>query len=307
TALPWTLFSCAVLGTGIMMGAAWAYESLTFGGYWAWDPVENASLVPWLILVAGLHTQLVYNSTKHSLRATFLFLILGFSFILYSTYLTRSGRLDDTSVHAFVSSGMEIQLLSLIGVFFLPAMVLFAARYRRIPHMAKEENTWSREFWMFIGSLVIFLSAIFIIGVTSLPVFNHVFGTNHVMDDDPKFVYNRIEIFIAILLGLLTAIVQYLRYKDTDSYRVVAKLWPVTAIALIVSVCISLLGNVQYEVYGTGFQDAIPPAIFAGVYFVMANLAYLITVLRGNIRRAGASIAHAGFGLLLIGILISSS
>ena len=307
TALPWTLFSCAVLGTGIMMGAAWAYESLTFGGYWAWDPVENASLVPWLILVAGLHTQLVYNSTKHSLRATFLFLILGFSFILYSTYLTRSGRLGDTSVHAFVSSGMEIQLLSLIGVFFLPAMILFAARYRRIPHMAKEENTWSREFWMFIGSLVIFLSAIFIIGVTSLPVFNHVFGTNQVMDDDPKFVYNRIEIFIAILLGLLTAIVQYLRYKDTDSYRVVAKLWPVTAIALIVSVCISLLGNVQYEVYGTGFQAAIHLAIFAGVYSVMANLAYLITVLRGNIRRAGASIAHAGFGLLLIGILISSS
>ena len=88
TALPWTLFSCCVLGTGIMMGAAWAYESLTFGGYWAWDPVENASLVPWLVLVAGLHTQVVYNSTGHSLRTTYLFLILGFTLILYSTFLT---------------------------------------------------------------------------------------------------------------------------------------------------------------------------------------------------------------------------
>ncbi len=93
TALPWTLFSCCVLGTGIMMGAAWAYESLTFGGYWAWDPVENASLVPWLVLLAGMHTQVVYNATGHSLRATYLFLILGFTLILYSTFLTRSGAI----------------------------------------------------------------------------------------------------------------------------------------------------------------------------------------------------------------------
>ena len=107
TALPWTLFSCCVLGTGIMMGAAWAYESLTFGGYWAWDPVENASLVPWLVLLAGMHTQVVYNATGHSLRTTYLFLILGFTLILYSTFLTRSGILGDTSVHAFVGSGLD--------------------------------------------------------------------------------------------------------------------------------------------------------------------------------------------------------
>ena len=121
TALPWTLFHCCVLGTGIMMGAAWAYESLTFGGYWAWDPVENASLVPWLVLIAGLHTQVVYNSTGHSLRATYLFLILGFTLILYSTFLTRSGILGDTSVHAFVGSGMDLQLILLIAVFLIPA------------------------------------------------------------------------------------------------------------------------------------------------------------------------------------------
>jgi cytochrome c-type biogenesis protein CcmF len=61
TALSWTGFSAAILGLGVMMGAAWAYESLSFGGYWAWDPVENASLVPWLTLVAGLHTNLIYS------------------------------------------------------------------------------------------------------------------------------------------------------------------------------------------------------------------------------------------------------
>src|ERR1700744_1480868 len=169
-ALPWTLFSACILGTGIMMGAAWAYEALSFGGYWAWDPVENASLVPWLVMIAGLHTMLVYNATGHSLRATYFFLITQFILVLYSTFLTRSGILGDLSVHAFVDSGMNVQLVLFVFVFLLPAYTLFISRYKKIPHIVREESVGSREFWMFIGSLVIFLSAMFIIISTSLPV-----------------------------------------------------------------------------------------------------------------------------------------
>src|SRR5450432_3426294 len=307
TALPWTLFSCCILGTGIMMGAAWAYESLTFGGYWAWDPVENASLVPWLVLVAGLHTQVVYNATKHSLRATYLFLILGFTLILYSTFLTRSGILGDSSVHAFVGSGLNLQLILLIVVFFVPAFILYIIRLKEIPHLTKEENTWSREFWMFIGALVIFLSAIFIMIATSLPVLNDIFKTKWSTGDDPKFAYNRIEIFIAIILGLLTATVQYLKYKNSSPSQVLKKLWPATAVALIISVCISVFGDIQYTQYGTGFQAAIHLALFAGIYSVVANSAYIFNSMKGRFKMAGASIAHVGFGLLLVGILISSS
>jgi cytochrome c-type biogenesis protein CcmF len=109
--LSWTCFSAAVLGTGIMMGAAWAYESLSFGGYWAWDPVENASLVPWLVLIAGLHTNLIYKHTGYSLKSTYLFYIFSFSLVLYSTFLTRSGILGDTSVHAFTGADMTPQLI----------------------------------------------------------------------------------------------------------------------------------------------------------------------------------------------------
>ena len=307
TALPWTLFSCCVLGTGIMMGAAWAYESLTFGGYWAWDPVENASLVPWLVLVAGLHTLVIYNATGHSLRTTYFFLMLGFIFILYSTYLTRSGALTDTSVHAFVGSGMDLQLKMLIVIFFIPAIILYVLRYRRIPHIVKEENVWSREFWMFIGSLVIFLSAIFISVSTSLPVINHYFGTQKAIGDDQKFWYNRIEIFIAIILGTLTAMVQYLKYKNSRPSQVLKKLLPATGIALIISICISVFGKIQYTTYGTGYQAAVHLALFAGVYAIVANAGYLFGSMKGKIKMAGASVAHAGFGILLVGILISSS
>ena len=79
-ALPWTFFSVMILGTGILMGGAWAYESLTFGGFWAWDPVENASLVPWIILVAGAHIMLINKHKPKSLFSAFLFI---FSIVYY--------------------------------------------------------------------------------------------------------------------------------------------------------------------------------------------------------------------------------
>lgn len=92
--LPWASFSAAVLGAGIMMGAAWAYESLSFGGYWAWDPVENASLVPWITLVAGLHCNLIYKKTGYSLRSTYFFLhhCIHTGFIFYFPHEKRDTR-----------------------------------------------------------------------------------------------------------------------------------------------------------------------------------------------------------------------
>jgi cytochrome c-type biogenesis protein CcmF len=306
-ALPWTLFSACVLGTGIMMGAAWAYEALSFGGYWAWDPVENASLVPWLVMIAGLHTMVIYNSTGHSLRATHFFLTTQFILVLYSTFLTRSGILGDTSVHAFVDSGMNVQLVLFVFVFLIPAYAFFVVRYGKIPHIVKEEATGSREFWMFIGSLVLFLSALFVIGSTSLPVFNLVTKKKVAIGDDAPFAYNRIEIFIAVLIGLLTAVAQYLKYKGTSWAYWWKKIWLPTAVALVISVLISVFGGIHYDKYGAGFLAAIHLALFAAVYSVVANAAYIRTGLKGKLRAAGPSIAHVGFGLMLVGILLSSA
>jgi cytochrome c-type biogenesis protein CcmF len=129
-ALSWSLFSAAILGTGILMGAAWAYEALSFAGYWAWDPVENTSLVPWLTLLAGIHTNLVARSTGYSIRSTYGFYLLSFILILYSTYLTRSGILGDTSVHSFTEMGLGFQLIVLIGTFSLIGLWLWVSRYR---------------------------------------------------------------------------------------------------------------------------------------------------------------------------------
>ncbi|MBS1947485.1 MAG: cytochrome c biogenesis protein CcsA [Bacteroidetes bacterium] len=306
-ALPWTLFAACVLGTGVMMGAAWAYEALSFGGFWAWDPVENASLVPWLVLVAALHTQVVYNSTGHSLRATYFFVIMSFVLVLYATFLTRSGILGDSSVHAFVDSGMNLQLILFIVVFLAPAFYLFIKNYKKIPHIEKEESAYSREFWMFIGSLVLFLSSLFVITATSLPVINKIFNTNWSVGADNTFAYNRVEIFIAIILGLLTAFTQYLKYKDTNRKTFLKKMALPTLIATVLSLLVSIFGGIHYNKYGPGFQTAIHLALFGAFYAVVANAGYIWTGMNGKIKAAGASVAHVGFGLMLVGILLSTS
>ncbi len=306
-AIPWAAFSGAVLATGIMMGAAWAYESLTFGGYWVWDPVENASLVPWIMMIAGLHTNLVYKSSGYSLKSTYIFYILSFTLVLYSTFLTRSGILGDTSVHAFTEQDMTTQLVCFILIFFIPAMVLYFYRSKKIPTIHKEENTYSREFWMFIGALVLCLSSIIITAKTSIPVYNKIFGTNVAEPEDPVFSYNQIQVFIAIIIGVLTAITQYFKYKNTSKNVFYKKILTPTIIALAISLCISFFGNINYDVKGAGFMVAIHIAMFAAVYGVVANFAYIWIGLKGKMKSAGASIAHIGFALALMGIIISSS
>lgn len=358
--LPWSLFALAVLGVGIMMGAAWAYESLTFGGYWAWDPVENASLVPWLILVAGIHTLLIYKHSGHSLRSTFLFMILTFIFILYSTFLTKSGILGESSVHAFTDTGMNGQLFLMIYLFawlsplitaatssrramigLLGAVLLVAARaaellnlqiadkaiapviaflgvlsgigfliheiQKQVPTITKEEASSSREFWMFIGSLVFFLTAIVISAKTSLPVFNKVFGVNIASPEDEEFAYNQIQVHVAIIIGILTAVTQYLRYKGTSRAFFCKKIWIPTIVATIVSTLIIYFGNIDYMKYGPAYLAAIWLALIASIYAVIANAAYIWFGLKGSLKLSGGSISHVGFGLVLVGILISSS
>jgi len=307
-ALPWTLFSACVLGTGIMMGGKWAYESLSFGGYWAWDPVENAAFVPWLILVAGLHCMAIFNSTKNALRASYLFIILTYLFVLYSTFLTRTGILGDTSVHSFTEAGTAMNVL--IGIYVvaisLPVFYLFFKNYNSIPSIQKEEDMSSREFWMFIGALILFLSALFVISITSLPVYNKIFGTNLADPQDREFAYNKVLVLVAVIVGLLTGVSQFLRYKNTDKKYLIKRIaWPL-GISVVGTGLLMIFYPVDYTQKGPGFLVAVNLALFASIFSVLANAFYLKSVLKWNLKAGGAAISHLGFALMIGGMLISS-
>ena len=216
--------------------------------------------------------------------------------------------MGDSSVHAFVENDMNFQLISLMAVFLVPALLLFGTRFKAIPHIVKEENTNSREFWMFIGALVLFLAALVITWQTSFtPIYNKMAGKTTAMPEDPEFAYNKIQVFVAVVLGILTAIGQYLRYKDTPKGVFIKKIGITTLVALALSLLISFFGSINFYKHGMGFLGAIHLAIFASVYGMVANAAYIWTGLNGKLKAAGGSIAHLGFAMMLLGILISSS
>ncbi|WP_142685115.1 cytochrome c biogenesis protein CcsA [Chitinophaga polysaccharea] len=314
---PWSLFAVMMLGTGIMMGAAWAYESLNFGGYWGWDPVENASLVPWLTMVAGVHTLLAYKATGHSLKSTFFFFFISYVLILYSSFLTKSGVLGDTSVHSFTDMGMTAQLLFSMLVFTVPSIALLIIRRKEIPSVKKEENSYSREFWLFVGSLILLIAGIQITFTTSIPVWNKLLSVTGLkslfnMNDiappsDSIFHYNKIQIWIAIVLGVLTAIVQYMRYKDTPRGEISKKLLVPTVVTLLLTGLVAWKGTITYDKYGAGFLTAIYLMLFASIYAIVGNFFYIFSGLKGKLKNAGASVAHIGFGMVLLGVLISSA
>jgi cytochrome c-type biogenesis protein CcmF len=307
--MPWALFSAGILGLGIMMGGAWAYESLTFGGYWAWDPVENASMVPWLLLVAGIHTMLIFQSTGHSLKSSYLFISLGYLLVLYSTFLTRTGVLGDTSVHSFTGEGNSLywHLLLMQFVFIGLPLALYWRDRKNVPVVVKEESMNSREFWMFVGSLLLLISAVYIIVLTSLPFINKLIGTSWAIGDEVEYVYNRIMVLVTIVLALLTAMTQYFKYKDTTRKYLWSKLLIPTIISAVLGALASIFGDINYDKFGLGYLVAIHIALWASIYTVVANAFYLGSVLKWKMKAAGSSITHFGFGLMLVGILISAS
>lgn len=296
--LPWSLFSGAVLGTGIMMGGAWAYESLTFGGYWAWDPVENASLVPWLILIAGIHTLLAYKKTGHSLRITMVFFLLTFILVLYSTFLTRSGILGDTSVHAFTDLGMSGQLVFYLLGLTIPSLALLIWRWKSMPSPQREENLYTREFWMFIGALMLLLASLQVTFTTSIPVYNAILGTKWAPPTDPVQHYNRWQIPFAIIIAILSTLSLFLKFKKTEIKYFIGRVGVTAALALVVTAVACWLGEIYEPVYVV--------LLFAGTYSIVANLYYFFVVLSGKLRVSGPALAHMGFGFMLVGILFSS-
>lgn len=302
-ALRWTLIGGGVLGTGIMMGGAWAYESLNFGGYWAWDPVENASLVPWLTLIAGLHTLVIYKSTGRSLKTTLVFFILTFMLIWYSTFLTRTGILGDTSVHSFTGEGKALywHLIIAMAIYLALSLYFMIRSWKKMPRVAGEEELDTREFWMLIGSILLLLACFQIIAATSLPVWaplwKKITGSDIAPPADPVSYYNNIQVWAAVLVAVLTGAIQFLKYKKTGMKPFWKSITIISLISLILTVALVLGQKIEAkQIMVFGF----------GIFFALiGNLYYLITTQKVKILKAGGTIAHIGFGLMLLGILLS--
>lgn len=301
-ALPWAFTAVGILGVGILMGGAWAYESLTFGGFWAWDPVENSSLVPWLILVGAAHLLLIQRNKGTSLFFTFLLSILAFIMVLYSTFLTKSGILGDSSVHAFTDLGLSGQLVFYLAFYSVIGFGLLIAKRKELPKSKSEEALWSREFWMFVGAMVLSISAFQILFTTSIPVWNTVFQLEKfdlkmAPPIDAIAHYNQWQLPFAVLVLFLVGFTQFLRYRDTPRAVWFKPLISNLIVSLALTIGFGLVAGVENPLYL--FMQ------FAAWYAVVANAHYLFNQIKLK-QHWGSSIAHVGFGLVMLGSVVAN-
>ncbi|HEX7182935.1 MAG TPA: cytochrome c biogenesis protein CcsA, partial [Thermoanaerobaculia bacterium] len=295
-AFPWALGGFLVLGTAILMGGYWAYKTLGWGGYWGWDPVENASLIPWIfgtVMIHGLHME---RTRKRYRRANYVLAALTFLAVLYGTFLTRSGVLADFSVHSFVDLGISRWLIAWMGGFFALSVYLLATRWRAIPTEPNEDPLLSRGTFMVLATITLLVSAVVITAGTSAPLLTRF------MEDPgqvgPSF-YNQVNLPIALLIALLLAVVPYLTWKGEQGSAILRKLLGPGIFALAVAVA-------------AGVWRVRSP--FHLLFILLAALALATnfhkTVLKyraGGLRGAGGYLAHVGVGIILLGVMASSA
>jgi len=302
-ALPWSLFAGAVLGLGILMGGYWAYETLNFGGYWNWDPVENAVYVPWLVLVASIHTMITYKNSETALKASMILVVSVFILILYSTFLTRSGILGDASVHSFTDLGLSGQLFVYMMFFLLAAVALLVIRWKEIPTSEKEVSVYSREFWIFAGATALCLMGFQVLLPTSFPVINKVLG---LIGIDSKMAtpgnqvayYSNIQIWFAIAVALLSGTGQFFWWKRMDKSKLKAEMLAPVLITLILWAIVIAGARI--------YQPSYLLLSLAGLYIIVSSANVLRSVIKVNRSLAGGALAHIGVGLMLVGILFSA-
>lgn len=296
-ALPWTLSANVALLTAIFLGGYWAYVTLSFGGYWAWDPVENASLVPWLIGTAGIHTMIIQRKSSIAQKSSILFAILAYVFIVYETFLTRSGILGSSSVHSFVDLGLYNQLLAFMLVVTVVGLGLFFWRYKELPSPEKEASILSREFMTVSGAMLLLILGLVIILGTSSPILGQLFVDN---PTPPEIsFYNNWSMPIAMIMAIFTVLGQYLFWKSYDAESLASELINPLLVTSTVTVLAIIFGDVRnfyYMVY-----------LFCGFFAIVGNGWILIRLARKKPKLIGGALTHVGFGMLLVGILASSA
>ena len=326
-ALPWALGATMVLGAAIAMGGYWAYETLSFGGFWAWDPVENASLVPWILGLAAIHAMLIQKKSGRGHKAALLLSVLAYIFVVYESFLTRSGILGEISVHSFVDLGLYNQLLIWMAAMAMVGFGLFAYRYKDLPTPDREARLLSREFLIFSGALLLCAIALVITVGTSAPILGRLFR------DQPSAVptqfYDDWTLPLAIGVVFLAGLGQLFWWHKMTIERVNRVI--LRPIALSVASTVSVLFFTPFVEHTVrpqaGGQPSVAEAgllgglgafwaaygqsllllllVFVAFFALYGNGYVLWRIGRGNPRMAGGALAHVGLALMILGIAAS--
>lgn len=319
---PWALISLSILGLGLVMGGLWAYETQGWGGFWAWDPVENVSFVPWLFVVAFVHGIIVQTTRKRWHGTNLLMGGLPFLLFVYGTFLTRSGFLSKFSVHSFAEMNRSALwiLMVFLGLMVVGFVVLWAIRG---PKLGKQNDAplkyegFNREkAYQTAVILLTGLSTAIAFGM-SVPFFIGLFGGSAKVVDEP--LYHSVVVWFFLPIMALVGAAPFLSWRRMPANVFWGRL------INIIGITIGLLGVVMiifklsdYTVHSTALERIVFPfgilvprfawvmCLFAVTAFaIVANLWRLVEMLPKSPGGVGGFIAHLGLAIAMAGLILS--
>lgn len=307
---PWTLAAWCALTIGIAMGSWWAYYTLGWGGWWFWDPVENASFMPWLVGTALLHSAIVVEKREALKTWTILLAIIAFSLSLIGTFLVRSGVL--TSVHAFATDPLRgVFILLLLGVYTGGALLLYAWRAPQLQGGGLFAPI-SREGGLLFNNLLLATAAATVLLGTLYPLFLDVVAHQKVSVGPPYFNMTFIPIMVPLIAAM--AVGPMLPWKRGDLWAALSRLK--LAFAAVVGAAVITMVAAGVRSVGAACALALAAWLFAATLIELAERVRLfVDPLPNVLRRAwrlpraawGMTSAHAGMAVVIAGIAGSTA
>ncbi|HHC08457.1 MAG TPA: heme lyase CcmF/NrfE family subunit [Actinobacteria bacterium] len=306
----WSLVAWIFLTAGIMLGGWWSYEVLGWGGYWAWDPVENAALLPWLVGTAFVHSAIVQRRRGMLQAWNFVLVIATFALTILGTFLTRSGVI--VSVHSFTQSAVGPILLGFLALVVVASLGLFAARAHLVASSPRLDSLVSREGFLLANNLLLSLFAFTVLFGTLYPLVVDAFTGREVSIGRP--FYDRVTIPIAFALLLAVGVGSVTPWRAATP----AVLWRRTRDG----VASGLVAGALAVVAGVRSLPVVVVVVLAGfvVGTIVGFLAHQVgrrrgtesplkalrTVVLGDLGYWGGQLSHVGLALLAVGVAATS-
>ena len=302
---PWTSVAWIFLTLGISLGSWWAYYELGWGGWWFWDPVENASFLPWLVGTALMHSLAVTEKRGTFKAWTVLLAISAFSLSLLGTFLVRSGVL--TSVHAFATDpGRGVFILIFLVIVIGGSLVLYAWRAPSI-RSTTSFKLFSRESALLFNNVILVVVAASILLGTLYPLLLDALGVGKISVGPPYF--NSVFVPLTIPLAFLLGVGSLMRWKQDKPARLIKVLGPLLIISIVAGLLLPLLAS-RYEfgaAIGLMLAIWITLSTLQGMRLRLANKGYTLESF-ASIPRSfyGMSVAHLGVAVFIVGITLTS-
>ncbi len=302
----WTLFSWLMLTLGILFGAQWAYEVLGWGGYWAWDPVENASIMPWLVGTAYLHSVMIQEK-RNMLKVWNIILILAtFGLSIFGTFLTRSGIIS--SVHAFGQSELGYWFLGFLGLIFISGVLLLSYRLPELRSENRLDSLLSRESSFMFNNVLLVGMTFAVLWGTIFPIISEAVRGTKISVGAPFF--NQVTVPIGLALLLLTGLCPLLAWRKASQANLRRHFLIPTIITLVGTATLVVLGI--HKIYALMawtlslfVLSTIGSEFWRGTKARRRQTGYgyprsFVQLIRRNQRRYGGYIIHIGVVLSFV-------